>query len=131
VRPIRVADAIYTVGPLFCMHCGKPDHTRDAVGIVTLTCSSKVCRKRWLALRLPPGTTGAQLLELYGEAVARAIHRAVCPQHDPCSVDALTAWVLPISPTIAQYLQRMPDVPEPLIGWHRADRMLRSLMGSR
>jgi hypothetical protein len=131
MRPIRVGEALYTVGPLACMHCGAPDHTRDAVGLLTLTCSGKRCRKRWLALRLPPGTTGAVLLELYGEDVARAIHRAVCPDADGCSRDALEAWILPISATIAQYLQRLPDIPEPLIGWYRADRMLRSLMGQR
>lgn len=131
MRPVRVGEALYTIGSLHCLCCGASDHTRDAVGIMTLTCQGKRCRKRWLALRLPPGTTGAVLLELYGEDVTRAIHRAVCPDADGCSADALAAWVIPISSTAPQYLQRLPDIPEPLIGWHRADRMLRSLMGSR
>src|SRR5881398_2417051 len=104
MRPVRVGDALYTVGPLSCMHCGAPDHTRDVVGLLTLTCSGKRCRKRWLALRLPPGTTGAVLLELYAEDVTRAIHKAVCPDADGCSNDALAAWILPISATAAAYL---------------------------
>jgi hypothetical protein len=131
MRPVRVADALYTIGGLCCLHCGRRDHTRSAVGILHLTCTGKACRKPWVALRLPPGTTGAQILELYGELVARAIHRAVCPDADGCSSDALAAWVLPISATDPVYLQRLPDVPEPVVGWHKAGSMLRSLMGNR
>lgn len=132
MKPVRVDGAVYTVGPLACLVCGLLEHTaKDAVGIVTLVCAGKRCRKRWVALRLPPGTTGRQLVELYGPTVARALHRAVCPESDGCSPEALAAWVLPISATAPAYLQRLPDTPEPLIGWHRADHMLRSLMGSR
>jgi hypothetical protein len=131
MKPLRVGDALYTIGVLACPRCGRPDHTRDSFGIVTLHCTGKRCRVRWVALRLPPGSTGETLLHLYGEAVARAVHGALCPDADGCSQDALAAWVLPIPATIAYYLQRIPDTPEPLMGWHRADVMLRSLMGSR
>jgi hypothetical protein len=67
---------------------------------------------------------------LYGADVASALHRAFCPNADGCSVDALEAWVLPISPILPTYLQRLPDVPEHAIGWHRAGSMLRLLLGA-
>jgi hypothetical protein len=41
MRPIRVGEALYTVGPLACMHCGAPDHTRDAVGLLTLSSTGR------------------------------------------------------------------------------------------
>lgn len=130
MRPIRVGDATFTIGPLACMRCGRKQH-REFYGIERLPCDGKQCRASWLALRLPPGTTGQQIVELYGEAVADALHRAVCPNADGCSQDALRAWILPIPSTGGTYLQRLPDTPEPLVGWLRADSMLRSLMGAR
>jgi hypothetical protein len=131
VKALRVGDAVYTIGPLACPRCGQSDHTRASYGIVQLHCTGKRCRVRWVALRLPPGVTGETLLDLYGEAVARAVHGALCPDADGCSQDALAAWVLPIPTTAPYYLQRIPDTPEPLMGWMRADHMLRSLMGAK
>ena len=131
MKPVRVRDALYTIGALRCLVCGQlAHHTPDAVGILTVVCEGKRCRKRRLAVRLPPGTTGAVLVELYGAEVADALHRALCPESDACSVDALEAWVLPISASCAVYLQRMPDTPEPTIGWARAQAMIHSLMRS-
>lgn len=130
MRSIRFGSSVYAIGPLACLRCRRPSPDA-AYGITRHVCSGSRCRAVWEAVRLPPGTTGAQLLELYGSDVARAIHGALCPESDGCSTDALAAWVLPIPSTVPTYLQRLPDTPEPLIGWHRADHMLRSLMGSR
>jgi hypothetical protein len=122
-----VGSALYTIGALACMRCGRRDHTRDSFGVMTLSCGGARCRVRWVALRLPPGSTGQQLLDLYGEDVARAFHGLLCPESDGCSQDALSAWTLPIPTTDAQYLQRLSDSPEPAMGWHRAHTLLAAL----
>ena len=130
MKPIRVGEATYQIGGLACPRCGRRQH-KEFFGVAKLSCDGKTCRVGWTAIRLPPGVTGAQIVDLYGEKVCDALHREVCPESDGCSQDALRAWILPIPSTVPTYLMQMPDTPEPLMGWHRADRMMRSLWSIR
>jgi hypothetical protein len=114
VKPIRVGAALYVVGPLQCPRCGRRDVAHhEGYGILRQTCDGKACRASWVAIRLPPGATAAHLEHAFGLEVARAIG---------------TAFV--VGADAATYAQRAPDVPEPLMGWHRAASILFSLMGA-
>lgn len=115
------------IGPLRCPACARWVRA-DAVGVVSLACEGSRCRKRWEAVRLPPGTTGVQLVALYGLDVARALYGALAAH--AASDAVLRAWVIPIPSQAAYYVQRLPDVPEQSIGWHRASSILRALLGA-
>jgi hypothetical protein len=131
VKPVRVGLAVYVVGPLACPRCGRADRTHlSSIGILRLACDGTHCRAGWEAVRLPPGATGQQLIDAYGLDVARAVILALRPHDDAMSDDALALAPVPLAdPLVPQYLHRMPDTPEPPMGWRRAAGILHSIMG--
>lgn len=130
MKPARVGSALYLVGALQCPRCGRRDLAHlEGIGIFRPTCTGKRCRASWTAVRLPPGCTGRQLIDVIGPLAARIVLVALDPQNGPCSDMELEVIVVPGAAQEALYVQRAPDTPEPLMGWRQAQQIMNSLMG--
>jgi hypothetical protein len=79
----------YFVGPLECPRCRTRVHSVDGYGVLRPKCQTKQCRLSWIAVRLPPGSDGKLLIDLYGIGVARAIMVALSFSFSALSDDEL------------------------------------------
>jgi hypothetical protein len=129
MNAVRVGAAVYLLGPLACPRCGRRDPTHlDGYGIFRPTCRGKQCRCSWTAVRLPPGVTAAQLADTIGGPAAVALLTELGTLKPGYTLADLRTAVVPGGAQEALYVQRAPDTPEPLMGWHQATTILNSLM---